>query len=121
MKPYLIILATFLMSCNSYNDRMNELLQQKSKIDNILKESDSLSVSYARKSQLVLDGNPFDSTGKLITNKLSTSVGDYEKRVNSIEYKMYSDSIHKYDSISYYNRKFLEQIQYSIDSLSKLK
>lgn len=109
------------MSCNSYNDKMNELLQQKSKIDKILKQSDSLTISYARKCQLVLDGNPIDSTGKLIIYKLSTSVGDYEKRINSIEYKMYSDSIHKYDSITYYYSKFLKQIEYSIDSLSKLK
>lgn len=107
------------ISCNSYNDKMNALLNKKSELESVIKITDSTDKSYGKKITDVINGRTDENNPEI--NFADTSIADLEKRLESKEYKMYSDSTKKYYSLRRGYEESLKQVNYSIDSLSKLK
>ena len=139
MKKILLILVVFIISCNTYNDKMNGFLNIKSKVEHQLESAIQNEDLYNRKAEsllLNLDGTikgeppPPPSSKQDIEktefNKYSSKNIEKIQKLNKIafesnEYKMYLDSAFKYELLKFYNESELKKINYSIDSLSKLK
>ena len=135
----LLGITILIVSCNTYNDKMNRLLNMKSTVEYQLESAIQNEVLYDRKAEslfLNLDGTikgepPPPPSSKLDIEK--TEFNEYSskniekiQKLNKIafeskEYKMYIDSVVKYATLKFYNESELKKINYSIDSLSKLK
>ena len=123
MKNSILVLSFILfISCNSYNDNMNALLNKKSELENAIKITDSTNNIYLNKRLNIIQGISDEKEPEInFGDTTITSIGDIEKRYESKEYKMYSDSVKKYKSLLYGYEESLKQVNYSIDSLFKLK
>jgi hypothetical protein len=139
MKKNLLILVVIIISCNTYNDKMNGFLNIKSKVENQIEFAIQNEDLYNRKAEsllLNLDGTikgepPPPPSSKQDIEK--TEFNEYSSKniekiqklnklaLESNEYKMYMDSVFKYEILKLHNESELKKINYSIDSLSKLK
>ena len=101
---------------------MNALLNKKSELENAIKITDSTNNIYLNKRLNIIQGISDEKEPEInFGDTTITSIGDIEKRYESKEYKMYSDSVKKYKSLLYGYEESLKQVNYSIDSLFKLK
>lgn len=135
-----LVIAIILISCNTYNDKMNRFLNLKSTLEKKLDSAEQNENLYNRKAEsmfLNLDGSikgepppPPPSSKENIEkgefDEYSTKNIERIQRLNrmaleSNEYKMYIDSASNYRSLKFYHELELKKINYSIDSLSKLK
>lgn len=111
-----------LISCNSYNDKMNALLSKQSELEGVIKITDSIIMSYVKKRIDVVDGSTTTKEEMERTAQFAvTPPVRILKKYRSKEYKMYSDSIKKYEFLRLEFKESSKQVNYSIDSLSKLK
>jgi hypothetical protein len=101
----LLAIALF-ASCNSYNDKMNDLLSEKKKLETKV---------YWAKDDVQSAENTLN---EYFENELKA--GNF-KVMKTKKYRALSDaSLQMMDTLAIYTIK-LEDINYSIDSLSKLK
>ena len=106
-------LATLVLSCNSYNSRMNSLLSEKKQLEDSIETNVKKSYEFKK----ILDKAISDRTesiylGKSFNEKVEIAKVEDEK----IWQNVYSTNLR----IKYFQEK-LPQIVYSIDSLAKLK
>ena len=79
---------------------MNALLNKKSELENAIRITDSTNNSYLKKRINVVEGITDENNSEInFVDTTIKSMGDLEKRFESKEYKMYSDSIKKYNSL----------------------
>jgi hypothetical protein len=102
--PMLVIAG--LTSCNTYNDKMNTLLQNKSQLE-----------SEFYRAEVKMSLFEIESTD-FLSKELDKNNFDV---MSSPVYKQLGDSVHKYASIAQSFKSELSKVNYSIDSLSKLK
>ena len=116
MKNLLVLIIIILVSCNTYNDKMNNLLQAKADLESKLTASDSLGELYNTERNKIRDASKLSSY-----KSLSEYLIQARLIRNSPEHKRISDSVSKYVKISSIYQIQLKKVVYSIDSLSKLK
>ena len=134
-----LVMVILLISCNTYNDKMNRFLNIKSTVEKKLEFAVQNENLYNRKAEsllLNLDGTikgepPPPPSSKQDIEK--TDFNEYSSKniekiqklnklaLESNEYKMYMDSVSKYALLKLFKQSELKKINYSIDSLSKLK
>ncbi len=106
-------IATIMLSCNSYNSKMNSLLSEKKQLE----DSIETNVKKSYEFKAIIDKAISDRTesiylGKSFNEKVEIAKVEDEK----IWQKVYSINLR----IKHFQEK-LPQIVYSIDSLTKLK
>lgn len=140
MKNLLFLMILILASCNTYNDKMNRLLNIKSILENQLDSAIYNENLYKRKAESMLLNYDGSIKGEPPPPPPSASYLDIEKTFDeysvknieriekqnkiaeeSNEYKTYMDSVDIYSFLKFEIKYDLKKINYSIDSLSKLK
>ena len=108
MKKVLVVtMGILLVSCNTYNDKMNVLLNKKSLLDKLKTNYHGLSSHY--------------KNGKTIIFYEIAEKNGIEKAWEHPDYKRLNDSVRKYNDAEDSILNELNKTNYSIDSLSKLK
>ena len=123
MKNLLVLIMIILASCNTYNDKMNNLLESKAKLESEYKFADSISGDYTRKNTKMINTINKKYLEKEISGKGNN--GEWFKEImmkqESSEYKSNTENALKYENNLKILLNQIKSVEYSIDSLSKLK
>jgi hypothetical protein len=121
MKNLLVLIVLILVSCNTYNDKMNGLLQKKSELESQYKVADSISADFITKNRKAINDINEKYQGQEILKVFDKWTKEINLKTESSIYKSNSDSAVIYAKNSKILLNQLKSIEYSIDSLSKLK
>jgi hypothetical protein len=112
-----------LIGCDTYNSKMNNLLESKAKLESEYKFADSISGDYTRKNTKMINTINKKYLEKEISGKGNN--GEWFKEImmkqESSEYKSNTENALKYENNLKILLNQIKSVEYSIDSLSKLK
>lgn len=119
----LITISLMLIGCDTYNSKMNNLLESKAKLESEYKFADSISGDYTRKNTKMINTINKKYLEKEISGKGNN--GEWFKEImmkqESSEYKSNTENALKYENNLKILLNQIKSVEYSIDSLSKLK
>lgn len=127
MKNLLVLIMIILASCNTYNDKMNNLLESKAKLELEYKIADSMSANFTERNTIMIKGinRKYEEEQIAGVNTSSEWFRKWSKErgliLESNIFHSNTDSAEKYAKNSKILLNQLKNIEYSIDSLSKLK
>lgn len=122
-----LVIAIILISCNTYNDKMNNLLEKKALLELQYKVADSISANFTERNTKMILGINRKYEEEQIAG-VNTSLEWYRKWskergliLESNIFQSNTDSAESYENSSKILLNQLKSIEYSIDSLSKLR
>lgn len=128
MKIFSFLIVLTLLGCNTYNSKMNSLLERKAELESQYKDADSISAEFTKRDTRMIEGINRKYLEEQIATGFTYSAEWFRKWAKEKElileskvFKTNIDSAEIYENNSKLFLKQLKSVEYSIDSLSKLK
>ena len=109
----IIPIIILLVSCNSYENKMNKLLSQKKQLEDSLSYDSQNVIKYERLVSRTISDRIVDTS---VLKSFEARIAAAEKEDN-----LFRDSISYFKDRTMLHQESIKNIVYSIDSLAKLK